>query len=172
MNKTDDVQQINAKLLKIFERIDGCKLFLERIKNALRKWMKTPPCEPFATIAHNDVWVNNIMIKLENDKPTQNKLLDFQVCDYGSPARDLLFFLFTSVKSYILEKRYDDFIELYRKTFTSILHELKCDSTLFFFEAFEKELEYEGKGSQFAHAVFMNFPIFAPKERYYEYVMG
>ncbi|CAH1111444.1 unnamed protein product [Psylliodes chrysocephalus] len=46
----------------------------------------------FNTLVHDDLWTNNTMQKFKNGKPVENKLVDFQIIAYGSPARDLFFF--------------------------------------------------------------------------------
>ncbi|RZC39235.1 EcKinase domain containing protein [Asbolus verrucosus] len=163
MDDSEGAEQMKAKIRKLIESVDGCKPFVSRVMKAIDQPPNLQPREPFATISHNDVWVNNTMIQLDRKKPIKNKLVDFQVCNYGSPAKDLLFFLFSSVKNHILEKHYNDLVQFYHRTFTSVLKELKCDTTQFSFGAFEKELDYEARNSQFGHIVFMCFPIFAPK---------
>ncbi|RZC41044.1 EcKinase, APH, and/or DUF1679 domain containing protein [Asbolus verrucosus] len=157
-------ENIKKYLYPITDNLQELKPFLERLHKSLEKLVLVqPPREPFATIIHNDCWVNNTMIKLEDGKPIKNKLVDFQICDYGSPAKDIVFFLFTSVKTEVIKQHYDGLIQFYYKVFTSILLELKCDIAQFSFEAFEKELDYEAKHSQFGHILFMLYPIFAPK---------
>lgn len=45
-------------------------------------WADRPlptPREPFATVNHCDMWVNNTMQKIENGKVVKNKFVDFQV---------------------------------------------------------------------------------------------
>ncbi|KAJ3658376.1 hypothetical protein Zmor_010116 [Zophobas morio] len=148
----------------VIDKIDELKLLRERIQKVFDNPLPHSEArEPFATFIHQDCWVNNIMIKVEERKSVKNKLVDFQVCDYGSPAKDLIFFLFSSVQNNVVEKHYDDIVRYYHQTFTSILQKLKCEITSFSFDAFLKEINYEAANSQFRHLMFMTFPMFAPK---------
>jgi hypothetical protein len=90
-------------------------------------------------------------------------MVDYQSCSYGSPARDIVFFLFSSVKDDVLKDHYDDLIKLYHQIFMSTLGKLKCVKTPFIFEALQQEIHYEARYSQFVHVAFMLYPIFIPK---------
>ena len=152
------------KLFAVIDKIDELKIFKKRIQEALDNSLPQKEVrEPFATFVHQDCWVNNTMVKVEKGRSVKNKLVDFQICDYGSPAVDLIFFLFSSVQNNVLENHYDDLVRYYHQTFTSILQKLKCETTRFSFDAFLKEINYEAANSQFRHLMFMTFPMFAPK---------
>jgi thiamine kinase-like enzyme len=58
----------------------------------------------FNVFNHNDVWINNLMYKYENARVKDVLLLDYQLSCWGSPAIDLNYFLYGSVKM-MLEKR-------------------------------------------------------------------
>lgn len=75
----------------------------------------------FCTVVHNDYWVNNMMIKYSNDQPEHVKIIDFQITLYGSVAYDIIFFLFTSVKTTILENHFDELLQYYYDQLMSIL---------------------------------------------------
>ncbi|KAG5891393.1 hypothetical protein JTB14_017916 [Gonioctena quinquepunctata] len=92
------------------------------------------PEEPLSTVIHTDLWVNNTMQKFENEKAVANKLVDFQVYTYGSPAADLFFFLWTSVSMDVLKQNLDYFIEFYFENFIEILKEHQCDTSQFTFK--------------------------------------
>ncbi|KAJ3658377.1 hypothetical protein Zmor_010117 [Zophobas morio] len=152
------------KLFAVIDKIDELKIFKKRIQEALDNSLPQKEVrEPFATFVHQDCWVNNTMVKVEKGRSVKNKLVDFQICDYGSPAVDLIFFLFSSVQNNVLENHYDDLVRYYHQTFTSILQKLKCETTRFSFDAFLKEINHEAVSSQFKHLMFMTFPIFARK---------
>nr|CAD7599398.1 unnamed protein product [Timema genevievae] len=102
---------------------------LERIKASVSKTIEQKasgkpiqPSEPFASILHDDLCVNNIMFCYEADKKTPKdlKIIDFQFQFYDSPAKDLLFFLFTSTEVGLVVDHYDDMVRLYHQTFTRL----------------------------------------------------
>lgn len=163
---SDEIKEgMKNNLLKILEKNDEITPYLTTIKDYLNRGEKafeenTTAREPFATVCHNDFWVNNIMIKTINDQ-TKIKILDFQIVDYGSPARDLIFFLYSSVQRDVIDKHSANFIQLYYKTFINTLERFKCDVTPFSFQVFNDELKYEAKASQLFHCLVMLSPIYA-----------
>lgn len=161
-------------------RIKGENIFMDIIKkyddllphlDDIRKYYRqgelvfqegTESREPFATIGHSDCWVNNILVNGRNGH-IKIKFVDYQIVDYGSPARDLIFFLYVSVQDNVLVENHDKLIRLYYNTFIHTLKSFKCDTEPFSFEAFEKELQYEAKKSQLFHCLSMTLPIFTVK---------
>ncbi|KAF2878837.1 hypothetical protein ILUMI_27326 [Ignelater luminosus] len=162
-------QQIVDGIIDIAGANHECVPLLPKVKKSLlESWenMKNPPepREPFATITHNDFWVNNAMIKLEGNKPIKCKIVDFQLIEYGSPADDLIFFLFSSVRKEVLDLHYDNLIKLYYEVFIKTLKDLKCDISPFTYASFEKEINTSAKMFQFLHIMIMLRPIFTPKK--------
>lgn len=104
------------------------------------------------------------MIKLENGKVVENKMVDFQIVGYGSPAKDVVFFLFSSVQIPVLKAHCDEFFKVYHDTFLETLEELQCDTKPFSFKAFNKELDAEARDTQFFHLQCMLQPIYATKD--------
>lgn len=139
--------------------------YLDRIRDYYRQgeivFQEGPEArEPFATIGHSDFWINNILVKKENSQTVSVKFIDFQIVDYGSPARDLIFFLLISVQNEVALKHDNDLIQLYYDTFIRTLELFNCDTHPFSFQAFEKELQHEAKASQVFHCLSMATPIF------------
>ncbi|KAJ3658372.1 hypothetical protein Zmor_010113 [Zophobas morio] len=160
----DGPNEFQQRFFAITDKIDELRIFRKRIQKVFNNILPNSEArEPFATLVHQDCWVNNTMIKVERGKSVKNKLVDFQICDYASPARDLVFFLFSSVQNSVLEKHYDALVRYYHQTFTEVLQALKCETTRFSFDAFLKEIDYEAANTQFMHLIFMTFPIFARK---------
>ncbi|XP_060527190.1 uncharacterized protein LOC132702523 [Cylas formicarius] len=118
--------------------------------------------EPWATITHNDFWVNNVMVKHEGHHVTSVKFVDFQVVDYGSVASDLLFFLLGSVQLSVIKYHFQKLLKYYYERFVDTLRDLRVDTRDFTYQSFEKELDSEG-GRQVAHVAPMLFVIMGPK---------
>lgn len=119
---------------------------------------KPLPNEPFATIVHDDLWTNNTMQKFENGKPIANKLIDFQVYSYGSPATDVFFYLWSSLPLDLLKNHIDYLIEYYHGHLVNTLKNHACDVNPFSLDAFKEEIERIGQ-FEFYHA--LNFHLVA-----------
>lgn len=119
--------------------------------------------EPFASISHQDLWVNNFMVKSDGEIVVSNKFIDFQTCTYDSPVRDLLFFLFTSVQFDVIKEHLDHLLEFYHANFVKTLEALGCATTDFSEEAFFEELFYFGE-YEIHHILFMYLLIVTAKK--------
>lgn len=70
--------------------------------------------DEFNVLNHGDSWCNNFMFKYNDQGEREETILvDFQICKYGSPVQDLLYFLFSSPKQEIRLKNFDYFIKYY-----------------------------------------------------------
>lgn len=116
--------------------------------------------EKYATIVHCDFWLNNTMVKFDDEKPVSNKMLDFQVNTYGSPASDLVFFLFTSISQQVLEQKYDQLLNIYYEEFVNCLEEHLCDTSNYTFDSFLEEVNLYGK-LEASHVLIMHKAIFS-----------
>jgi hypothetical protein len=162
--KEQQRSEMSKQVGRLIDDIEELKPVKERILNAFDcNFTPRETRETFATITHNDCWVNNFLLKLENGKPVKSVMVDYQLCSYGSPARDIVFFLFSSVQDDVLRKHYDDLIKLYYQIFISTLEQLKCVTTPFTFAALKEEISNEARHSQFGHVTFMLYPIFFPQ---------
>lgn len=161
--KMKDQDRHIATVEKQLEKILEHRHLTDRIIKGLKVVPDSNPRPPFATVTHNDVWVNNFMVKFVGSTPVKTKLLDYQGCSLGSPAKDVLFFLFSSVQETAIEKEYDSLIQLYHAEFIKTLKEHHCDITPFSMKNFLKELDYEAKNRELYHIVMMLIPIFAPR---------
>lgn len=92
---------------------------------------------PFNTICHNDLWVNNVMIAYDDrGKPTRVKIFDFQLIMYASLSIDVLFFLFTSVQNDILLEHFEYFLKFYFDEFCKSLKYFGCSLDDFTWEKY------------------------------------
>ncbi|XP_070501565.1 uncharacterized protein [Chironomus tepperi] len=71
---------------------------------------------------HGDLWTTNLMFQYDkgSDVPKNLVLIDFQFCHYGSPAIDLLRYLFTSINDDLYNP--DDIKRLLKIYFTELLN--------------------------------------------------
>lgn len=128
---------------------------LPKIEESLKHTHQTPQQfkEPFASIGHRDFWINNCMIKFKDGTPAKTKLLDFQNYSYDSPARDVLFFLGTSVQTNILQTHFDEFIKYYHRIFFETLASLNCPRVKLTYDDFLQEIS-SFAGHEIAHIAF------------------
>lgn len=116
------------------------------------------PTEPFATIAHGDLWVNNIMQKFENGKIVANVFVDFQVYSYRSCASDVFLFLWTSCQTDVIEHHLDELLQYHYDNLIQSLQQYNCDITKFTFKKFLEEISIESV-YEFGHALFFVFIV-------------
>jgi hypothetical protein len=145
--------------MKYVEAIPQCKSYLQRIKSSLIQYVKKElsPKEPFAAFIHNDFWVNNVMFQYMQgriDTPTGIKFVDFQLTQFSSPAKDLIFFIYSSAKLDVIDKHYEDLVLLYHCEFTNCLKKLGCSTDPFSFQKLQEEINVFGS-SEFAHILMM-----------------
>ncbi|XP_066158785.1 uncharacterized protein [Euwallacea fornicatus] len=125
---------------------------------------QTSQCrEPWATVLHTDFWVNNIMLKEENNVPSKVIILDLQTCGFGSSVQDLLFLLGTSVQTNVAKELFDCFIDFYYKELIANLKNLKVSTKQFSYESFQKELKLEALPQLF-HIMFFIPIVLAHKD--------
>ncbi|KAJ8984929.1 hypothetical protein NQ317_012179 [Molorchus minor] len=126
-------------ILEFLQEDEEFRELIPAIEEHLKKpftSMFTKDPDPFSSISHGDLWVNNIMTRFENNNPLENKFVDFQMYNRNSISRDLSFFLWTSLQETVLEKNFDELVKLYYDYFIENLERLKCDTKPFTFEKF------------------------------------
>lgn len=171
----DDPNSVLLKqLLSLVEESEEIKRLAPRVEKVLKQnsvviYENEKNCpaffrEPFATIVHADAWTNNFLVKFVNNRPVQSKIVDFQLYEYGSPARDVVFFLFTSVQLPVLRTHFDDLVKFYHDCFIDILQKCGCDVEPFSFEIFETEMTVVASQYTLLHCLMMLQPIFAEDE--------
>lgn len=164
----EEMKANTLKLLELAREIPDCEIYLDKIRKAselsneiLLDSSLLPPKEPYATIQHTDLWVNNMMFRYAspNDNiPLDVKFLDFQGVEYTSPVKDLLFFLYTSTAEGVRANNYDDLIRLYYDNFTDCLKDVGCETSPFTFQSFLDEIEAFAP-TEFTRILFMLTPI-------------
>jgi hypothetical protein len=158
--------------MEIVKTIPECDIYLDKLHKASELGIRTqldqlflPPREPYATLIHADFWVNNMMFCYEMDEkvPVCVKFLDFQIVQYSSPVRDLIFFLYTSTADGVRRENQDDLIRLYHESFINCLKAVGCDISPFTFQSLLDEIEMFAPAEAY-HIIYMLLPICADTE--------
>lgn len=85
---------------------------------------KADPNE-FKVLTHGDCWSNNIMFKYDAfGNIVDTVFINFQISKYGSPVRDLVFFILTSTRLEDKLTHFDYFIKYYHDQLISNLKHL------------------------------------------------
>ncbi|KAH8324186.1 hypothetical protein KR074_001202 [Drosophila pseudoananassae] len=108
----------------------------EVYSNSMQK-VVDPKLSSLNTIIHGDTWLNNIMV---NRKEQKAVLLDFQGSFFGSPAIDLHFFFYTSLRSEDLFNRKDQLLDFYFRNLTETLKACDFEGQLPTFEQLQDEM--------------------------------
>ncbi|XP_056636818.1 uncharacterized protein LOC130445277 [Diorhabda sublineata] len=144
----------HQNLIPVLKMIIEEKKELAHLAPKYRSWglsPRSPINEPIACLIHADVWTNNTMQLFQDDKPIENKFVDFQIYQYGSPAADVFFFLWSSVALHVLESNLDDLLKYYTDQLHGVLKKHECNIPLLTHEAFLKEMESVSE-YEFGHA--------------------
>lgn len=113
------------------------------ISSALNgKRYTVPKVEPWVSITHGDLWVNNILFRKNGiGKIDDVKLIDFQIFLHDSPLKDLPHFLCASLEDETLINHLDELLDVYFIKFTTSLKRLGCNIAPYSRDAFDKELK-------------------------------
>ncbi|KAH8267609.1 hypothetical protein KR018_005516, partial [Drosophila ironensis] len=112
---------------------------LEDAEKYLKSFQFSKMCEnnleadplAFNTLTHGDFWSSNLMCNyLSSGEINEVILVDFQLCKWGSPAQDLLFFITLSAAKDIKLKEFDSFVRIYWERLVECLSLLKYQKTL------------------------------------------
>lgn len=90
---------------------------------------------------HGDCWVNNVLMKFENEQLKDVKFVDYQLCFYGSVASDIYYFIMTSTEISVKVKKFDKFIKFYWESLVENLKLLNYEKCLPTLEHLFTELE-------------------------------
>ncbi|XP_065075270.1 uncharacterized protein LOC135699016 [Ochlerotatus camptorhynchus] len=143
---------------RILELIDDCRT---RQANLI-----SDETTQYCSMLHNDLWVNNMMIKYDDvkGKPMGLKFVDFQLIQLDSLVRDILFFLLTSVSDPDLDSNMDDYFKVYFEGLRIDLARLKCPNlSQFTYQSFSEEINRIAPRELY-HIVFMLRVVLAKKE--------
>ncbi|XP_053959785.1 uncharacterized protein LOC128864241 [Anastrepha ludens] len=128
---------IKSLVLESVKAIDGSGAYIGSVANTFDKMtgelLRTSRYDPseFNVLNHGDCWCNNVMFKYDSEGKIDDTLLvDYQVINYGSPARDLHYFLTSSTRLDLKVNRFDYFIKFYHDNLVKNLKLLKYPKKL------------------------------------------
>lgn len=85
-----------------------------------------PSQNGFNVLGHGDLWTNNFMYSHDPQNKIENLLIvDYQICQWTSPAIDLLYLLIESTEVTIKVKEFDTFVHYYHTHLIESLKKLK-----------------------------------------------
>uniref|UniRef100_A0A0A1XJI5 Hemoglobin subunit alpha-A n=2 Tax=Zeugodacus cucurbitae TaxID=28588 RepID=A0A0A1XJI5_ZEUCU len=110
--------------------LDDLVNVLNNITDLLFTTSKYDPNE-FNVLNHGDCWSNNIMFKYDAEgKIVDTILIDYQMVNYGSPAKDLLYFLLSSTSYELKIEQFNYLIKFYHENLVKNLTLLKYPKKL------------------------------------------
>lgn len=128
------VMDMIEKAHENIQNLEAAKPYLESVKKTLQcanneDVNSNQQDEMWATLVHNDFWVNNIMFCHDSSGHiTGMKIVDFQLCIYDNGILDLIFFLISSSKKEVIDNNLDEMIDLYYDSFVNFLNKLGVDT--------------------------------------------
>lgn len=145
-----DIQQIDGGFMGVLENFYERRSFFEKhlaaIESSFKETLKGKRYtvrseEPWMTVTHGDMWINNLLYHENQGKVDDVKLIDYQIFNYNSPLRDVTHFLCGSLEDQTLINHLDELLDDYYKKFTETLELMGCSSKPFSRASYEQELK-------------------------------
>ncbi|EDV51887.1 uncharacterized protein LOC6546164 [Drosophila erecta] len=124
----DELPEISRKM-----KAQVPNAFTQRIRDVV-----DPKQSSLNALIHGDPWLNNIMFDPVTKKAT---LVDFQNCYWGSPAIDLYFLFYTSLKPELLLNSQDELLNHYFDNLLETLRHCGYNDTLPTFGQLKDEMQ-------------------------------
>lgn len=88
------------------------------------------PSDGFNVLCHGDFWLGNLLFKHDQDgRPSDVKIVDFQMVHWSSPVIDLIEFFVTSVYFDVYHNNRDVLMKCYLQTLNDFLDSLKSNTS-------------------------------------------
>ncbi|RZC42290.1 EcKinase, DUF1679, and/or APH domain containing protein [Asbolus verrucosus] len=123
------------EVIKKFEKYAG-----RNIVNIFKN-ISVEKCD-YSAILHGDCWSNNMLFRYEDEghdkKPTDIRLIDWQIIKVGSPVCDLSYCLYSGASKKVFDNL-NEYLKIYYDSFSSFVRELGSDpEKLFPFDALKE----------------------------------
>ncbi|KAL7014683.1 hypothetical protein ACKWTF_016063 [Chironomus riparius] len=117
-----DVASTKPSLIKYVEKL---RKFHSEFRDLIDESYK-PSGDGINVLCHNDFHLKNLLFKSdENEKIEDFYMIDYQLCNYTSPAIDILYALYYFVSSNNRQYHRDEFISAYYNQFSTSLNDFK-----------------------------------------------
>ncbi|KAF5285448.1 hypothetical protein FQR65_LT02288 [Abscondita terminalis] len=138
------IDVIKEKLL--YEKFEK---FVTNMSDLIQNLLKCNLMDPHSVITHGDCWFKNYLFKynicLESRTPVDVCILDWQLSYYGSPALDLVYFIFSCTEKELRDKHYTILTEEYYSMFSNTLTEMGGNpQQQFLFQTLQEHLKKYG----------------------------
>ncbi|XP_017767832.1 PREDICTED: uncharacterized protein LOC108556296 [Nicrophorus vespilloides] len=132
-----NMANLNDKVFKAMkpedeEALDKFKKYSENAFGMAVDQIQAESAGEYAVVTHGDSWVNNILYKYDDksqpEVPTSLSIIDFQMSRLGSPALDLIYFIFTCTSKELRDSHLQEMLQVYHKSLTDFLRQFSLDT--------------------------------------------
>lgn len=118
---------IEPRTQELQDIIDHITTYVDKTYDSLYK-MFTSPKQKYDTICHGDPWINNLLFLHDKEgKIIDLKMVDYQIFRYTSVATDILYFIYSSVRSSLIERSFESLVKIYHDEFLNELRRSHVD---------------------------------------------
>lgn len=179
---TEMCTQLTLKYLEMIEpRTQELQTVIDHLSSYNNKTYDTMhrlfngPKEKYFTICHGDPWINNLLfLHDKNGRILDLKMVDYQISRHISVSTDILYFIYSSVQSSLIEKSFESLIKIYHDAFIKELRHCHINEKILA-EVGTEWLNSELRAFSFYGAVvgcFLVNPILAEEEEALRFETG
>lgn len=96
--------------------------------------------ETLSVLNHGDFWNNNLMFKATRTETDRVAFIDWQTCQFCSPATDVAYYLYSSTEQQLRDDHFDDLLYVYYVSLAETIERLGSNAThLITFEQFMEQ---------------------------------
>ncbi|XP_017017461.1 uncharacterized protein [Drosophila kikkawai] len=119
----------------------------------------------FVTLAHGDLWTNNIMFQYDGKgRPSNAIFIDFQFCVWNSPVIDLHYFFSSSIQEDLRLLHQPALVQFYYKKLAEALKKLRYSGYVPSLFQFQQQFRAKAFYAAFASLVFAPTMVYNGKE--------